>query len=412
MHFLYKQHRTKLCTMLPWLVLITLPWAHTQGLQHSLAALLLITISWPVEVRIKPVLRSALLFGLIALVTSLQKMGTHLFPLAIKELFWSFLVPLAGFACAATLDVRQNRAMQAISMVLTLIFVLFITGAALFWSRMGVITGESASGFWRFYPGPGISSTLLLLSMPLVLTGLGDHQPLLMRLSRHHWALLALLATTWGGWLTGNREFWLGWMLVLLVTLHALSRRKRHGQLLLLITAILGFSLAVGMIRHQTHVRTDLHGFATITHDNRLIIWQYWLKQIPNAPWMGHGYGKAVQRAYYRQDQHLQNPVGIQVLIGTHAHNVLLDTWIQTGLFGVLGWLLLQWKLAHPIEVDPSIRQAASLLVVLMLLKNATDDFMDFQVPLFYCLQLGLIWSSRRPTDPAPDHPKAQQAQA
>ncbi len=392
--------------VLPWLVLISLPWAHTQGLQHTLAALLLFLVSWPLDSRIRSVLNAALAFGLIALVTTLQKIGTPVFLSSIKELSWGLLVPLAGFACVALLDKSRSRTLQTCSMVLTLVFVLFITASAIFWSRMGVTSGSSATGIWRFYPGPGIASTLLLLSMPLALTSLGDRTPLLMRMSRQHLALLALLAASWGGWLTGNRDFWLGWILVLLVPIYSWSRTQRHGMLLLLMTALLSLCLAFGVIRHQTHVRSDLRGIATVTHDNRMIIWHYWLEQIPKAPWFGNGYGKAIQRAYYRQDQHLQNPAGIQVLIGTHAHNLMLDTWVQTGLFGLLAWLLLQWRLAHPIAVNRNIRQATGLLVVLMLLKNSTDDFMDFQVPLYYCMQLGLLWSSMRPTVPT-----AQQAQ-
>jgi O-antigen ligase len=72
--------------------------------------------------------------------------------------------------------------------------------------------------------------------------------------------------------------------------------------------------------------------------------------------------------------------LAVEPLALTHAHNLFINTWLQTGIIGLalqsvllLALLARFWRLRH---VEPLVSAAGIALVAGMLAKNVTDDFM------------------------------------
>src|SRR5690606_814242 len=80
---------------------------------------------------------------------------------------------------------------------------------------------------------------------------------------------------------------------------------------------------------------------------------------------------------------------------GHHAHNLFLNTVLQTGLIGLallLGLLgALTWRFLRQRHLHPVAAWAGVALVAAMLLKNTTDDFMRDAVAMYFWALAGWL---------------------
>jgi len=95
----------------------------------------------------------------------------------------------------------------------------------------------------------------------------------------------------------------------------------------------------------------------------------------------------------------------------THAHNLFLNTWLQTGAIGVVLETVLLLCLAVTVwkvrSVDPSLCAAGIALVAGMIAKNTTDDFMWQTTMLAFWSFAGLmLGSAQRRIEPPDDAPR------
>jgi hypothetical protein len=118
---------------------------------------------------------------------------------------------------------------------------------------------------------------------------------------------------------------------------------------------------------------------AATSHDTRPKIWAFYASQVHKHPWLGVGfgkplpalaYGRLVPAALYKLDENVK----------THAHNLFLNTLLQTGVIGLALQLVLFASIGRRFyavrAARPVLCRAGLALLFGMLAKNMTDDFM------------------------------------
>ena len=146
-----------------------------------------------------------------------------------------------------------------------------------------------------------------------------------------------------------------------------------------------------------TPVAGDESAMVLLTgRDTRPMIWRYYAQLALRAPWAGVGFGRTVPGIAYRtqDDQALSR---VEPNAYSHAHNLLLNWWLQTGAVGVLLLLALLGTLAVGAwraggEPGTRRRAAASVVMALLatvLLRNMTDDFLIFGMASMFWILVG-----------------------
>src|SRR5205807_2012824 len=133
--------------------------------------------------------------------------------------------------------------------------------------------------------------------------------------------------------------------------------------------------------------------------DVRVQGWREWTGIVLQQPFLGHGFGRA--------QVHLEGERGItqsikqrDSFIASHAHNLFLDIAVQLGVLGLavylalLGALLREyWRLGGS-GAQGRLRllgATAFSLLVAMIAKNSTDDFMDQAVAIAFWGYAGVL---------------------
>jgi O-antigen ligase len=150
-----------------------------------------------------------------------------------------------------------------------------------------------------------------------------------------------------------------------------------------------------------------------VATDPRPRIWSTWTQRALERPWLGVGFGKQLPRIYH-QPRHPGDPVLADIQMGMHAHNLFLNTVLQTGIVGLL---LLLWLLGtlftrfYRVRLESPIPAWAGIaLLAAMLVKNFTDDFMRDAVAMYFWSLAGwLLACAERETGspPSPCPPSA-----
>jgi O-antigen ligase len=220
------------------------------------------------------------------------------------------------------------------------------------------------------------------------------------------------------GLATLNRFFWPAAAAVLLVALFPLYRR--HVLLALLAFAVVG-AASIGTLEYSARLRfgavvsaTAAHDMAidghevpvpqafssigdTVSSDTRPKLWAFYTAEAKRHMWIGVGFGKPLPGMAYKREMP-QSLLRIEPQALTHAHNLFLNTWLQTGGIGVVleTVLLLSlvasfWKVRRG---DPWLCAAGIALVAGMIAKNTTDDFMWQTTMLAFWSFAGLLLGS------------------
>ncbi len=205
-----------------------------------------------------------------------------------------------------------------------------------------------------------------------------------------------------------SRGAWLGVLASVLVVTTLRSRRTFWlslavaGLLALVLVARGGLSTGVVGAR-LADVQQYLGGFDVrtieVNDDNFAVVervahWDAARQMIERAPWLGIGAGNYAVVYPQVALPRWQDPLG-------HAHNIYLHTWAETGLVGLLSYLLLwlvalwqAWRVAH----DPRITswQRAAVLGVLGIIvhlsvHNLVDNLLVQRMYLHLALVLALL---------------------
>ncbi len=371
-----------------------LPWNHNVGWLHTTAFILALAGAWTLRHERYP-FRSAVLVYSTVLAASLMTSWQPV--LSLKFIFWVVLIPLLVFQCMSQASDPVSRLHRNIIVMTTLA----LSCLVIIMAHAGADLQVAGHGHWRIYAGTGLVSTFLILATPLLVA-----TALVERGRVRYSAGIALLISAWAAFLTTNRAFWLAWLGIMAwMLLPYIWHRVAWRKWLVMGVVIMGV-LAIGVIAHQTQARSGTSVVQAAQADLRPQIWHYWLNQIPSSPWLGHGYGKRVQQSYFLKEQGLpkmpKNCSPLQCVMGSHAHNILIDTTVQTGVLGLLAWVYLLWSVMG-YQAAFGYHQAAQVyvragqaLVLAMIIKNFTDDFMDFEGSLMFWVYWGVLWARSR----------------
>ncbi|WP_118182384.1 O-antigen ligase family protein [Paraburkholderia phosphatilytica] len=277
------------------------------------------------------------------------------------------------------------------------------------WGHLQPPTADT--GLLHFYNRVGHTSSLAVFAMPLF-SGL---------MLRPRWrtvGVTGLVLCLFIGLATLNRFFWPAAGITLLVALFPLYRR--HIMLAVLAIALVG-AAGIGTLEvsarlryghnmppptaqdfkiggHQIYVPKALAGIGdTLSSDTRPKVWAFYRAAGAQHAWRGVGFGKPLPGMAYRAEMPA-SLLQLEPQAPTHAHNLFLNTWLQTGFIGLaLQTMLLLalvarfWRLR---KMEPWVCAAGIALVAGMITKNTTDDFMWQTTILAFWSFAGLLLGS------------------
>lgn len=383
---------------------LLLPLASFPGLRLSL--LTLVAFAGALLARRNPHKPLPLLLPLLAwaLLSSLSAFWSPAPEMTLKAVLYEELLP-AGLFFAAWKVASQPTARERLLIALSA-GVLLLAGFSSFidWTLGldALLSGDLRPGVLHAYPGVGVASTAAAFSLclaPLLLAGLGSRERL--------WVAASCFGALVVGWQSANRAFWIDVALVIILWFFlALRARNRLPKRIIRrfgIASVVAF-LTVAMVLTTNPMlpsepnisRVDT-ATARIDRDTRLQAWPIWIKHIGERPWFGYGYGKR-QIENSLTDVFRQQVLAIDPALASHAHNIFLNTLAQLGVFGLLLFIWLLAAFAHlfvvrrdyPLPVAAVAASGLSLLV-LMIGKNLTDDFMGQAVLPYFWLLAGTL---------------------
>ena len=319
--------------------------------------------------------------------------------------FDEVLYPLVSFWGFWLLGTRTQR-LAPFVLVTWFACVLLGLMSALYWGHLQPPTATTFP--LHFYNRVGHTSTLAIFAMALF-CGV---------LLRPRWRVVGvtgLILCLFIGLATLNRFFWPAAAATLLVTLFPLYRR--HILLAVLAFAVVG-AAGIGTLEYSARLRLGAavpatasgdmaidghevfvpHAFSsigdTLSSDTRPKLWAFYIAQAKRHMWLGIGFGKPLPGMVYRQEIP-PSLLEIEPQAPTHAHNLFLNTWLQTGVIGVVLETALLLCLAISFwrvrRADPWLCAAGIALVVGMIVKNTTDDFMWETTMLAFWSFAGLL---------------------
>jgi hypothetical protein len=126
-----------------------------------------------------------------------------------------------------------------------------------------------------------------------------------------------------------------------------------------------------------------------ITADTRPQIWRFYGSQVLKHPWIGIGFGKPLPSIAYGS-LIPSSLVELDENVRTHAHNLFLNTLLQVGVVGLALEIIVFASLAYRFygarKTHPLLYRAGLALVIGMITKNLTDDFMwESTMLMFWC---------------------------
>lgn len=260
----------------------------------------------------------------------------------------------------------------------------------------------------HYYNRVGHTSTIALFAMALFAGMLFDGK----------WRAIGVtgvLFCVFIGVATLNRFFGLAAFVTLAIALYPLYRR--HMVLAAVALSIVGIA-AIGTLEFSSRSRfaqlppsLAAHGVTiegdrvpvpsflpgigdTIAADTRPRLWAFYSKVGEPHSWIGIGFGKPLPGEVYRK-QMPPRLLAAEPQALTHAHNLFLNTWLETGVVGVVleaalfvGLVIRFWRLRREV---PWLAAGGIALVGGMIAKNSTDDFMWQTTALAFWCFAGLM---------------------
>jgi O-antigen ligase len=305
---------------------------------------------------------------------------------ALSEYRYEVLYTFGTWATCYTLARRHGGARWLGRVVVAATLVALVLGIALF------VPGQPWFDLGR-YGDVGTVSTFLVTVLPVFLL-------FALRSKPHSAARVGALAVAAGclaaGFLTLNRMFWLATAaeitIFALLSMRYWNSRFRTASMLA-VGAIVALLAAIEVFTtSESRIALAAPGTGVwefLSGDPRGDLWPFATSEIALHPWIGSGLGKWSSREVFIA--HFNDPLLM------HAHNMFLNRALETGVPGLLAFILLIgqvalafWRVAR--SADPGIAEigAAGLaLVAGVVIKNLTDDFFVRQNALLFWSLVG-----------------------
>jgi O-antigen ligase len=251
-----------------------------------------------------------------------------------------------------------------------------------------------------WHGGSGDHSSALLVLMPGVLIGgwwaLRQRQPFWIAASLGTAALFFASAYT-----TLNRTIWLGFAAQFAVLAAFLFVRRGVSASTRRLIPALAVAVAVGcgalLVSLQAERQVAGAG-GKLENEARLLLWPYITRKVSERPLTGHGFGRGMLRDSLQADLR-QRDSGAPEPNLWHAHNYFLDATLQTGVAGLLLFVLLlgavlreAWRAAR--VADDWIAAGGMVLVAVaagMVVRNMTDTLLVRQNALLFWGVVGVL---------------------
>lgn len=248
--------------------------------------------------------------------------------------------------------------------------------------------------------GPGDHSSALLLLVPCAaMTGWYLRETGAARWQRILPVFITLLFLV-SSYYTLNRTIWLGLAVEALLIGAVLLRRKRlvedaplsvRNKAVACTMAALVVSAGLALTLHVQAERESTVDLTNPNRDSRIRVWRETTEWVARKPLTGYGFGRGMLR------EELRAKLGARNL--WHAHNFFLDSALQTGVPGLLLFLLIVavliragWRLAH--AADPGVAACGMALlgvVAGMVVRNMTDTILVRQNALLFWGTVGVL---------------------
>jgi O-antigen ligase len=208
-------------------------------------------------------------------------------------------------------------------------------------------------------------------------------------------ALIALVLVA--AYTTLNRTIWIALSVQVLVVA-AMLVRARHMWLVL---AVVLLATSAILLRIQTE-----RGGIEIARDPRLALWPEVIDLAKERPLTGYGFGRGLLRRTLHEEFHNN--------LLWHAHNLFLDTVLQTGVLGLVLLLLLLgavfregWLTARSGDAFAMACGIALITVLVgVVIRNLTDTLLVRQNALFFWGLVGVLLAwGRAPLTSLPRRP-------
>ncbi|TKC83171.1 O-antigen ligase family protein [Trinickia terrae] len=332
--------------------------------------------------------------------------GWSAFPkVSERQWFDEVVYPLLAFWGFWLFGSRVTRPARVVLISCWFACVLITLMSAIYWGGLQPPTPETFP--LRFYARVGHTSTLAMFSLPLFTAFM----------SNPRWRAVGMIGVAmcvFIGLATLNRFFWPAIAITALIAVAPLCRR--HVRLAVVVAvalcvAVLGSLELSARLRLGDHlpavardVSIDGHEVDvpktfsalgdTLSSDTRPKLWAFYIAQGMHHPWTGIGFGKPLPGLVYGP-QMPPELLSLEPQARTHAHNLFINTWLQAGVVGValqaallLCLIARFWRLRR---VEPWVAAAGIALVVGMIAKNSTDDFMWRTTMLAFWMFAGFL---------------------
>ncbi|SAK42154.1 lipoprotein [Caballeronia temeraria] len=291
--------------------------------------------------------------------------------------------------------------------------------SVVYWGQLQPPTADTF--MLHYYNRVGHTSTIALFAMALF-TGMMPGK----------WRVIGVtgvLLSVFIGVATLNRFFGLAAFVTLVIAVYPLYRRHmRLATVALLIAAV----AVIGALEFSSRSRIALnppalpaHGVTiegdripvpsflpgiadTLAADTRPRLWAFYSKAGESHWWTGVGFGKPLPGEVYKKEMP-PRLLAAEPQALTHAHNLFLNTWLETGIVGVVlegvlfaALVIRFWRLRREV---PWLAAGGIALVGGMIAKNSTDDFMWQTTALaFWCFAGLMLGRGERLTGRLPPH--------
>jgi len=315
---------------------------------------------------------------------------------------WNVLSPLAVFFVARKAAVVRPLILPVAAYFSSLSIIL-IAGVAAYFSGAAAMSTDPR-GWSKLYPGPGYGSTFAVMGVTVgiwLLMG-GGGGP---RRAGRIFGGLVLAVSMVLGILSQNRMYWVSVCVVVLPWVLGLVPRRSLWKTVTILAGfavlvVVGLVIAFG-IRNGVSISsiTSATMGEILLSDPRWFIWHEWLSIGERSPWWGRGFGSRILSQI--GGQYLSPAMARVDNAGySHAHNLFLNVWIQTGLIGLAGFFLMlgtvlfragkaAFAAPHPSSRVDAL--AAISLLLGCLSKAMTDYFFFGPAGLVMWIYLGLF---------------------
>ncbi len=180
----------------------------------------------------------------------------------------------------------------------------------------------------------------------------------------------------------------------LVVLFDVVKCRKQRGLVLILIPILLAVSTLTALNMKQSGNISEVTALKKDPRANTL--WPFYLSQYDRAPHRGFGYGYSIPGQALSDEM----PENFNSNYRLHAHNVLLNRYLQLGWPGLLlfmalyGWLIYRMVLLCKQPENRHLGLLGISLTLVFFLKSMTDDFFIRNNIIIFWALMGLILAS------------------